>query len=309
MVPLQKQHGMRNNQIIIGTRGSKLALAQAEIVACRLQQELPTVQIEKRIIVTSGDRDRTSTLAVIGGKGVFIRELEQALIDGTIDLAVHSFKDVTTQLAPSLLLDAFLTPESVADVMVTKGNIPLALLPQGALIGTGSIRRKELLQRMRPDLQITPIRGNVDTRIAKVDRREYDGVLLSEAGLIRLGIAKRVSERFDPEIFYPAPGQGVITIETRSDDDELREICSIIGDPQQRMISRAELALLGTIGFDCKTPLGVYSRIDGGMLIMKGFYVDETTGTFRECRTDGATGDGITVGKELALQLLHEGNG
>lgn len=308
MVPLQKQHGMRNNQIIIGTRGSKLALAQAEIVASRLQQELPTAQIEKRIIVTSGDRDRTSTLAVIGGKGVFIRELEQALIDGTIDLAVHSFKDVTTQLAQSLLLDTFLMPESVADVMVTRGNIPLTLLPQGALIGTGSMRRKILLQRMRPDLQIRPIRGNVDTRIAKVDKREYDGVLLSEAGLIRLGLEKRVAEWFDPETFYPAPGQGVITIETRRDDDAIRKICSIIGDQQQQVISRAELALLGTIGFDCRTPLGVYSRIAGEKLRMKGFHVDDATGAFRECQAEGPIGEGVAVGKQLALQLLQGGN-
>ncbi|MBN1759038.1 MAG: hydroxymethylbilane synthase [Chitinispirillaceae bacterium] len=296
---------MRNNRIVIGTRGSKLARVQAEIVEHRLRQVRPYAQIEQRIIVTSGDRDRKSDLSVIGGKGVFIRELEQALIDGMIDLAVHSFKDVTTRLAPSLVLDAFLTPESVADILVTDCDMPLAFLPKGALIGTGSTRRKALLQRLRPDLEVTPIRGNVDTRIAKVDRKEYTGVMLSEAGLIRLGLGNRVSIRMDPETFYPAPGQGVITVETRSDDRELREICSQIGDARQLQISSAELALLGTIGFDCRTPLGVYSRVENGTLRMKGFFVDETAGTFRECATEGAAEECVAVGNELALLLLQ----
>ena len=300
---------MRNNRIVIGTRGSKLALAQAGIVQRRLQQVLPYVQVETRIIVTSGDRDRKSDLARIGGKGIFIRELERALVDGAIDVAVHSFKDVTTRLAPALVLCAFLQPESVADVMVTEGNKPLDFLPQGALIGTGSVRRKALLQRLRPGLRISEIRGNIDTRIAKVDRREYDGVMLSEAGLIRLGLEDRVSVRFDPGKFYPAPGQGVITIEARETDDEIRRICSLIGDKRQLHVSTAELALLDAVGFDCRTPLGVYSRTDGGRLFMNGFFIEDRTGACRECGTDGPLSDAAGVGAELASMLLHGGDG
>ena len=294
---------MRHHRIVIGTRGSKLARAQAEIVAQRVRQVRPYTPVEQRIIVTSGDRDRESDLSVIGGKGIFIRELEQALIDGVIDLAVHSFKDVTTELAPSLVLDAFLTPESVADVLVTDADLPVAFLPKGALIGTGSARRKALLLRMRPDLQVTPIRGNVDTRIAKVDRKEYAGVMLSEAGLIRLGLDRRVSVRMNPATFYPAPGQGVITVETRRDDDDLRVLCSLLGDAEQSGISTAELSLLGTIGFDCRTPLGVYSTVEQGYLQMSGFFVDGHTGDFRECATGGPVADGAAVGNELAVLL------
>jgi hydroxymethylbilane synthase len=247
-------------------------------------------------------------LSAIGGKGIFIRELEQALIDGTVDIAVHSFKDVTTELAPSLRLAGFLLPESVADVMVTHGNRPLDYLPHGALIGTGSMRRKVLLQRLRPDLRITEIRGNVDTRLAKVDRKEYDAVMLSEAGLIRLGLEDRVSVRFDPATFYPAPGQGVIALETRGNDEELCSICSMIGDPQQFQVSMAELSLLEYIGFDCRTPFGVNSSVDGDRLTMRGFFVDESTGTFRECGTEGPLADAASAGTELALKLLQSGS-
>jgi hydroxymethylbilane synthase len=300
---------MRNNRIIIGTRGSKLARAQAEIIVQRLLQVMPYVHIETRIVVTSGDRDQQSQLSAIGGKGIFIRELEQALIDGTIDIAVHSFKDVTTDLAPSLKLAGFLTPESVADVMVTYGNRPLDYLPHGALIGTGSMRRKVLLQRLRPDLRVAAIRGNVDTRMAKVDRKEYDGVMLSEAGLIRLGFGGRVSVRFDPKTFYPAPGQGVITLEARGNDEEMCRICSMIGDPQQFQISMAELSLLEYIGFDCRTPFGVCSTVDDEVLTMQGFFIDGTTGTFREGTAAGPLSDAGTVGTTMALKLLENGNG
>jgi len=299
---------MRKKRVILGTRGSRLARAQAAIVARRIESAFPGLCVEEKVIVTGGDRDRTSSLASIGGKGIFIRELESALLDNTVDMAVHSFKDVTSQLAPSLMLGAFLAPESVRDVMVTRENIPFEKLAPGSLIGTGSMRREALLARLRPDLRIVHIRGNVETRIAKVDRGEYDGVMLSEAGLIRLGLSERASVRFDPDLFYPAPGQGVITVEIRRDDSELAGICAAAGDEARRPVSEAELALLGTIGFDCRTPLGVHGTLDAGVVTLRGFFVDEQSGRFTEAAASGSAADPADVGRRLA-ELLRAGAG
>lgn len=289
--------------MIIGTRGSKLARAQAEIIAGKLRSVNPGLTIEIKYIVTSGDKDQKSTLSEIGGKGTFIRELEQALLDKSIDMAVHSFKDVTSNLAPGLMLASFRTPESVCDVLVTRDGVSFENLPSGAHIGTGSIRRKTLLTRLRSDLVISEVRGNIDTRIGKVDNGEFDGIMLSEAGLIRLGI-NRVSTRFDPSHFYPAPGQGVITIETRSDDATACALARSAGDEKQFIISTAELSLLTTIGFDCKTPLGVYSHLSGTSLSMLGFFVDEQTNSFTECSITGDSAHPETIGRDLASKLL-----
>ena len=293
------------NRIVIGTRGSVLARAQADIVKKRLLEKNPELSIEVKIIVTSGDKDQKSHLSTIGGKGIFIKELESALLDGSIDIAVHSFKDVTSHLAPGLCLAAFRTPESVCDVMITHGGVSLEKLPRSARIGTGSVRRKALLSRTRADLYTAEIRGNIDTRLAKVDRRDYDAIMLSEAGLIRLGLNDRIAVRFDPSTFYPAPGQGVITVETRDDDTRLREIAAMAGDDAQKTISAAELALLSTVGFDCRTPLGVYTTLDDTALSMRGFFIPPEGGEFREAEVHGSTADPATVGNELAACLLE----
>lgn len=293
-------------RVVVGSRGSALARAQTEIIAQRLHARIPDLAIEKKFITTTGDKDQTSHLRDIGGKGIFIKELEQALLDGEIDIAVHSFKDVTSQLAPGCSLAAFCTPESVSDVMITRYGVTLEQLPQGARIGTGSMRRKALLARLRPDLVTAEIRGNIDTRLAKVDRGEYDAIMLSEAGLIRLGLTERISVRFDPSTFYPAPGQGVITIETRSDDSFARNVAEQTGDNAQTVVSTAELALLTTVGFDCRTPLGVYTTTEGNNLLMRGFFITPNTSDFREYAVSGSIDDAAGAGKELARLLLQE---
>jgi hydroxymethylbilane synthase len=299
---------MRNRRIILGSRGSKLARAQATIISDRLKELFPDRQIVTEIIVTSGDKDRKSHLSEIGGKGIFIRELEQALLDETIDIAVHSFKDVTANLAPSLTLTGFRKPESVCDVLVTRGNVPLDQLPEGAVIGTGSMRRQVLLKRLRPDITLAPVRGNIDTRISKVDSGAYDGIMLSEAGLIRLGLEGRVAYRFDPAFFYPAPGQGVITLETRESDTVMSEIAKATGSNEQYAVSTAELSLLTTIGFDCRTPLGVYTTYDNDVMRMSGFFVDEKDDRFIEQSIEDTDADPVTVGKKMA-DLLRGGSG
>ncbi|MCX7725468.1 MAG: hydroxymethylbilane synthase [Chitinispirillaceae bacterium] len=297
---------MQREKIVIGTRGSKLARAQTEIVVNLIKKAYPSLSIEVKIIVTKGDKEQNIPLSVIGGKGIFIKELEYALLDKTIDMAVHSFKDITSSLPSSLQLAAFLKPESVCDVLVCREGICFETLPKGAKIGTGSSRRKVQLLRLRPDLEIVNIRGNVDTRIAKVDKGEYDGIMLSEAGIIRLGLSHRISTRFEPTKFYPAPGQGVIAIEIRKDDNDISEICNMIGDKEQFIISTAELSFLNTIGFDCHTPLGIYSVKNGKMLNMKGFFVDREN-RFIEVALEESILDPIIVGKKLAEKILQKG--
>jgi len=295
-------------RIIIGSRGSALARAQTEIVARKLHAKLPGLDIQKKFITTTGDRDQKSLLRDIGGKGIFIKELEQALLDGEIDIAVHSFKDVTSELAPGCTLAAFLAPESVSDVMITRYGVTLDDLKRGARIGTGSMRRKALLARIRPDLVTAEIRGNIDTRLAKVDSGEYDAIMLSEAGLIRLGLTDRISVRFDPSSFYPAPGQGVITIETRCNDVTSQTVAQQAGDASQELISTAELTLLTTVGFDCRTPLGVHTTTTKSTIAMCGFFITPDTGEFREGSITGSTDDPVGAGKALA-KLLFSGSG
>jgi hydroxymethylbilane synthase len=304
MVRFQKTSGAKQ-VLIIGTRGSKLALAQAEIARERLSRTVPDLAVECKIIATSGDRDQRSTLSDIGGKGFFIRELEQALLDKTIDIAVHSFKDVTANLADGLRLSAFFRPESICDALALKKGLILQTLPRGGRIGTGSLRRKVLLGRIRPDLVITDIRGNIDTRLRKLDEGQYEGIMLSEAGLIRLKLDDRISHRFDPKTFYPAPGQGVITLETRADDDVSHALCMQTGDEDQRYKSEAEFALLHAVGFDCRAPLGVHTVLNGGTLMMKGFIVKSVGGEFIEKAESGPSPDSATVGMRLGKRFLE----
>lgn len=294
--------------IKLGTRGSKLALAQADIAAKRLRAADSSLNIEIVKIATSGDKDQRTSLSQIGGKGVFIKELEQALLDGVIDIAVHSFKDITSDIPSDLEMCAFFTPESVCDVLVSRDNLPLDKLPMNAVIGTGSMRRRALLSRLRPDFQFSDIRGNIDTRLSKLKKGLYDGIVLSEAGLIRLGLQDKISWRFDPSTFYPAPGQGVIALETRKSDNRVRDLCLKAGDGLQRIISLAELSALTSLGFDCRTPFGMFTNISGDMLEMKGFYVDPLTDQFVEKSVSGPMSASVDLGKELSNKLLGRGN-
>jgi hydroxymethylbilane synthase len=291
--------------LVLGTRGSNLAMAQAHIAAARLKQADSSLTIEIRKIITTGDRDQRASLSEIGGKGVFIKELEQALLGGVIDVAVHSFKDITTQVPTGLELCAFFCPESVGDVLVSRDNVPLEQLPDGAQIGTGSMRRRVLLSRLRPDVRFIDIRGNIDTRMARLDQGMCDGVVLAEAGLIRLGLEKRVTQRFDPRTFFPAPGQGVIALEIRQQDKDISQRCLAAGDEDQRVISCAELSVLDCLGFDCRTPLGVYTQLADGILGMSGFYVHPHTDDFIEQRATGPASAPQELGRILGRMLLE----
>jgi len=293
-------------EIRIGTRGSRLARAQTEIVIAQLKQVDPSLHIETVVITTTGDKDQKASLKDIGGKGVFIREIEQALLDKTIDLAVHSFKDITCQTADGLRLSGFLKPESVSDVLLTRANIKFKDIPPGSMIGTGSMRRRALLKRMRDDLEYVDIRGNIDTRIARLDQGVYGGIILSEAGVIRLGLSDRISERFNPEQFIPAPGQGVIAVETRAGDEDLFRLCQATFDKQQYLVSSAEFLVLEKLGFDCRMPFGLYSHVDKEQLSMKAFYVIPETGRYIEESVTGSFSQSLEMGKRLSEQLLEQ---
>jgi len=293
------------SKILLGTRGSKLALAQADIVAGKIKNLDPSIQVEIVVITTTGDKDQKTSLKEIGGKGVFIREIEQALLSGKIDIAVHSFKDITVQTADGLNLSAFLKPESICDVLISKSKIPFNEIAPGSRIGTGSMRRRALLKRMRSDLEYVDIRGNIDTRISRMEQGACAGILLSEAGLIRLGLSGKISERFDPERFLPAPGQGVIAIQTRIEDTELSHLCRNAGDEEQFVVSSAEFAALECLGFDCRMPFGLLSRLCGDQITMKAFYEIPQKSLFVEESVTGNKSDAVKTGKHLAALLLE----
>lgn len=258
----------------IGTRRSPLALIQTQKVEDSLKKAIPDIAVEIVSIQTQGDKDKSSPLSEIGGKGVFIREIEQALQDHTIDIAVHSFKDITADLSPDLDLGGFLKPESQKDALLSKDNLQFYQLPTGARIGTGSQRRAALLKKLRPDIQVIPIRGNVQTRINKIQQMDLDGVILSHAGLIRLGLEQLVSDILDPIQFTPAPGQGVIAIEIRKDDLRSRDMVEAISDFKQLKVSQLEFEFLKAVGLTCNAPLGAYFDCQGKHLSVTIFLAD-----------------------------------
>lgn len=261
-------------RVIIGSRGSKLALAQARIVSTLLRS-IGVKDIEIRTIRTMGDRDQTSPIIDSGGKGIFIKEIEKELLAGKIDIAVHSLKDMPAKIEDGLMIGAFLPAEDRRDALVSLGKMIFDDLPQGARVGTGSPRRTAQVKLLRPDIEIVPIRGNVDTRVFKVEEGEYDAVILSAAGMKRIGLTEQIAYFFSPEEMIPAPGQGVMAIEIRSDDNELGELLSKIEDIEQRVISSIEFGILRELKATCTTPIGMDSRLSGDRIIINFFLSDK----------------------------------
>lgn len=252
----------------IGSRGSILARWQAEFVRKQLFQ-LTGVEAEVVIIKTSGDKMQQAPLTQIGGKGIFIKELEEALLDESVDLAVHSVKDIPTETPGRLFFPAVCRRDDVRDCLVSHDGTPLANLKQGARVGTSSLRRQAQLRHYRPDLDIRELRGNVDTRLRKVDRGEYDAIVLSKAGLDRLGWSQKITEPLSTDISLPAVGQGAIAIESRVKDQEAGEILGKLDDAGTRTEIIAERALLSAVQAGCQVPLGAWARIERGELLME----------------------------------------
>jgi len=289
----------------LGTRGSALALAQAREVATQLGALGARVDVVP--IRTEGDRLLEARLAALGGKGLFVRELEEALLAGAVDCAVHSLKDLPAALPAGLLLAAFPPREDAGDVLVTRVGGGLEDLPPGAVLGTSSPRRRALALALRPDLVVEPIRGNVDTRLRKLDGGEFDAIVLAAAGLHRLGLAPAHARPLDPEVFVPAVGQGVVAIEARAADERVRALLAGLDDAATRACALAERAYLGRLGASCNSPMAGHARLRAGRLEMAGLVAREDgTHVLRGADT-APVAEAEALGRRLADALLARG--
>ena len=288
----------RTAPIRIGTRGSRLALWQAGAARDALiaAHGFGLDEVEIVPITTSGDKIRDRPLSEAGGKGLFSKEIEAALLQGDIDLAVHSAKDMETALPPGLMIGACLKREDVRDALVARNNAALDSLPSGARVGTASLRREALLRRARPDLRIELLRGNVPTRVSKVDAGEFDAALLAAAGLRRLGLQSRITELMPLESFPPACGQGTIAIECR-EDDAMRERLAALDHRETSVALACERAFLGALDGSCKTPVAGYARIDEGVLRFDGVIISEDGSESYEASGSGDPADAADIGE------------
>jgi hydroxymethylbilane synthase len=292
----------------LGTRGSPLALAQAHDVQRRLQETHPELRpegaVEVVVIKTTGDRVTDRALAEIGGKGLFTKEIEQALVDGRIDAAVHSMKDVPTWLPDGMALAAFLTREDVRDAFFSPHGNALSELPSGALVGSASLRRQAQILNARPDLKVTLIRGNVDTRLRKLAEGQVDATLLAVAGLNRLGRSADIQVHLSTEEMLPAVAQGAVGIEVRADDERTYGYVRALNDPETELRVTAERACLEVLDGSCRTPIAALAEIEDGDRIAFRALVAEPDGTkaWRASRA-GGLGDAVALGRDAGTEL------
>lgn len=294
------------NRLRIGSRGSMLALAQSNWVKARIEAHYPDLQVELSIIKTSGDQFIDRPIAAVGGKGVFTKEIEDALLNQTVDLAVHSMKDLPTELPDGLHIAAVPVREDSRDVLVTKGNLKLNELSQGARIATGSLRRQAQLLHYRGDLIVTPIRGNVDTRLRKLDQGEADGLIMAAAGLKRIGRAERIGEFLADEICVSAVAQGALAIEAR-DDGAVRELLRFLHDDGAEAETLAERALLRSLSGGCHVPVGARARALGDELTMIGIVASPDGKTLCKAQLTGNVRAAEPLGERLAAELRRQG--
>jgi hydroxymethylbilane synthase len=290
----------------IGTRGSSLALWQARSVARALQE---TIGVEPEIVIikTSGDKFQQTSFSQIGTKGVFIKELEDALLEGRIDLAVHSMKDVPTEMPEGLTIAAIGKREDVRDALLSASGATLASLPQGARVGTSSLRRQSQLLHARRDLRMLELRGNVDTRIEKLKRGDYDAIVLAKAGLDRLGLSGNISEVLPQEVSLPAAGQGAIGIEARAGDAATMRVLTTLEDLETRSAVTAERSALGGLGGGCQVPIGAWGRAENGQLVLD-VAVLSVDGKQRMWEKDsGSFAEAEAIGKQVAQKLRDGG--
>lgn len=298
-----------NCSIIVGSRGSSLALLQTNSVVERLRRLWPKYEFRIKIIKTRGDEVVHVPLAKIGSQGVFVKEIETALLAGEIDLAVHSLKDMPSQITPGLTLVAILEREDVRDVLVSRDNVPLERLPSGARIGTSSPRRAAQLLAFRADLRLIDMRGNLDTRLRKARSAEYDGAILAAAGLKRMGWTDQISEFISTDICLPAVGQGALAVEVRAADERIRELALPLDHPETRAAVIAERSFMRALGGGCQAPVGALGRVVDGVLRLEGV-VARLDGSLvlRECLS-GSPEMAEQMGCDLAMALIARGAG
>jgi len=289
----------------IGTRGSLLAKWQAEF-ARRQLFAATGMEAEIVIIKTSGDKMQQAPLTQIGGKGIFIKELEEALLEETIDLAVHSVKDIPTDIPSRLMVPAVCKRDDVRDCLV---GSTLVNLRRGARVGTSSLRRQAQLKRLRPDLDLRELRGNVDTRLRKVESGEYEAIMVSKAGLDRLGLSQRIAEVLSPDVCMPAVGQGAIAIQCRLKDSEAGDLLAPLDDAETRTAVIAERALLGALQGGCQVPLGAWARVERGELVMEACVCSVDGVQYVKQRASAAPDQASQLGGHLARLLIEAGAG
>ena len=290
----------------IGTRGSLLAKWQAEYVRKQMFQAAG-VEGEIVIIKTSGDKLQQSALTQIGGKGIFIKELEDALLQESIDIAVHSVKDIPTEMQRGLSFPAICRRDDVRDCLVSNNGATLANLRQGARVGTGSLRRQAQLRHIRPDLDVRDLRGNVDTRLRKVESGEYDAVILAKAGLDRLGCNHRISEILSPDVCMPAVGQGAIGVECRADDAQASEVLEKLDHAETRTAIIAERTLLSVLQGGCQVPLGAWARIERGELVLDACVCSIDGAQYVKQRATAPPDQARSLGERMAQLLIDAG--
>jgi hydroxymethylbilane synthase len=298
-------------RLTLGTRRSALALAQSRAFARALEATTPDLAIDELLVVTSGDKTQDRPLQDIGGKGLFIKELEEALLDGRAHFAVHSIKDVPAELAPDLVLACIPKREDPRDVIVTRGGVPLAELPAGARVGTSSLRRAVAILAARPDLKAEPVRGNVDTRLRKVEDGSFDAVVLALSGLKRLGWADRATEILSPELSLPAIGQGALGIECRASDEETRGVLARMRDPETSICVSAERAVMAAVEGSCRLPVAAYAIREGDSIFLRGLLADPDGSNLRRGERRASfprdEDEAARLGKDLGLELKSAG--
>ena len=294
--------------IRIGTRGSLLAKWQAEFVRKRIFQ---TTGVEPEIVIvkTTGDNMQQTPFSQIGGKGVFIKELEEALLEEHIDLAVHSVKDVPTDVPSRLCFPAVCRRDDTRDCLISGKGETLDKLRRGARVGTSSLRRQSQLRHLRPDLDVRELRGNVDTRLRKVDSGEYEAIVLAKAGLDRLGMSSRIIEVLSPDVCMPAVGQGAIAVQARIKDEELGDALAPLDDNETRQSIVAERALLGALQGGCQVPLGAWARFERNQLTMDAVVCSPDGAHYIRQRATGPTDQPRELGRQLAQMLIDAGAG
>ena len=297
-----------NRRVLVGTRGSSLALLQTDEILDQLRSVHADIDFQVRTISTGGDASSEAPLASLG-RGIFVKEIERALLDGELDMAVHSLKDMPTYLPDGLTIGAVCKRRDPRDVLVDRWGYTLAQLPPQARIGTSSPRRAAQLMALRRDVEVLTIRGNVDTRLRKAAGDQYDGVVLAAAGIIRMGLEGEVTEFLSPDDFVPAPGQGALAVEVREDDEEMLALLSAVEDPQTRCAVTAERAFLEALGGGCQVPVGAYALLDGDNMVLTAFLSSPDASSIFKNRVQGGVGDPHGLAKDAHRQLIESGAG